>query len=87
MRYLIIYPGTRIAQLSALVGKKGIVFAFEHRAGRLETLKHNIKLYGCKSMFWFILDVVVIEDDFAGCDTLSVKFANVFSSLFRLQLL
>jgi tRNA A58 N-methylase Trm61 len=45
----ILIQGTRIAQLSALVGKKGRVFAFEHRAGRLETLKHNIKLSRCTS--------------------------------------
>ena len=41
--------GTRIAQLSVLVGKQGKVFAFEHRPGRLETLKTTVKLLGCTS--------------------------------------
>ena len=43
--------GTKLAQLSEMVGKKGHIFAFEHRPARLETLQKHIKLYGCKSMY------------------------------------
>jgi 16S rRNA C967 or C1407 C5-methylase (RsmB/RsmF family) len=50
--------GTRLPQLSSLVGKTGHIFAFEHRPGRLETLKSNLKLFGCEN-------VTVIEDDFS----------------------
>lgn len=41
--------GTRIPQLSAMVGKHGHIFAFENRPGRVETLRLNIKQYGCQS--------------------------------------
>jgi 16S rRNA C967 or C1407 C5-methylase (RsmB/RsmF family) len=42
--------GTKISQLSQIVGTTGKVFAFENRAARLESLKFNIKQYGCESI-------------------------------------
>ncbi|KAJ3275849.1 putative 28S rRNA (cytosine-C(5))-methyltransferase [Terramyces sp. JEL0728] len=62
--------GTKIAQLSALVGPTGKIFAFENRPGRLETLHMNLKLYGCTN-------VTIIEDEFSICDMHDPKFAKV----------
>ena len=62
--------GTKIIELSQLVGPKGKVFAFENRAGRLETLKANIKLFGCKN-------VTIVEEDFNIADTQALQFKKV----------
>jgi hypothetical protein len=62
--------GTKLAQLSELVGKEGRIFAFENRPGRLETLKSRIKIFGCNN-------VIVIEEDFGTCNVQHEQFNNV----------
>ncbi|KAI8927514.1 hypothetical protein BC831DRAFT_452189 [Entophlyctis helioformis] len=62
--------GTKTANLAALVGKSGHVYAFENRAGRLETLRANMKLFECSN-------VTIVEDDFAQIDTHDARFADV----------
>jgi 16S rRNA C967 or C1407 C5-methylase (RsmB/RsmF family) len=42
--------GTKITQLSELVGETGKIFAFESRPSRLESLKLHLSQYGCKSI-------------------------------------
>jgi 16S rRNA C967 or C1407 C5-methylase (RsmB/RsmF family) len=43
------YQGTKIIQLSAMVGAKGRIYAFESRPGRLGTLRKQLSNSGCDS--------------------------------------
>nr|KAJ3419985.1 hypothetical protein HK105_006256 [Polyrhizophydium stewartii] len=73
--------GTKTAALSALVGKPGAIYAFENRTGRLDTLKSNIRLYGCENRNATVLtqdaDVTIVENDFSISDVHDARFANV----------
>ncbi|KAJ3373954.1 putative 28S rRNA (cytosine-C(5))-methyltransferase [Kappamyces sp. JEL0680] len=62
--------GTKIAHLSEMVGKKGHVFAFEHRPARLETLRLHLEMFGCKN-------VTIVEDEFALTDAKDARFKDV----------
>lgn len=49
MVFVKVILGTKLAQMSEMVGRKGHVFAFEHRPARLETLRNNLVRYACSS--------------------------------------
>ncbi|KAJ3034700.1 hypothetical protein HK097_004417, partial [Rhizophlyctis rosea] len=62
--------GTKTAQVSSLMRNKGIIYAFENRPSRLETLKSHLKAQDCQN-------VEILESDFLASDPADPKFADV----------
>ncbi|KAI8807660.1 hypothetical protein BJ742DRAFT_854100 [Cladochytrium replicatum] len=70
--------GVRASYLSALMGNRGKIYAFENRTSRLESLKARLNVQAVNSLSKKVVDedVEIIEEDFLSIDQNDPKFSN-----------